>query len=254
MAETITCPSGLVGSIRGLKVRDEDLIASGGTKGADDSFNGLIESCWLSTEDKGIYESFGDAFDEEGNLKAEELLSGDRMFILINLRRLSYGDNLEFVVSCANDRCKEEIGWSFDLSKLEIQTLPPESRELLTTGNKFPVDLPIYGKKAYFRLFTGVQERNLGKIQKEKDGKARMSSALLRQRIVEIEDVGPASLPEFILDLEGKDAKEIREAVELADCGVQTVIDIECRHCERISKVELPLGENFLGQAGSRKK
>lgn len=252
--ETVSCPSGLVGEMRGLKVRDEDALAAAGNTRSGEQINDIFRRCWVKTIDRGVYEKFSDAFDAEGNLSPEGLLIGDRVYLVLALRRLSYGDDLDFQMACPSKRCKKKIGWTFKLSELPIQILPDETRLQLETENLFAVKLPACGKEAKIKLFTGHEEARLAKKQNQKDGNESMSSDMFRQRIISVEGVKQPELPEFILDLEGRDAQAIRDEVERIDCGIDTTVQFECRSCGTPISTEIPFDSSFLGRAGTRRK
>lgn len=251
--ETITCPSGLTGSIRGLKVRDEDTLLSGGVSAAQETMNQLLKNCWVSTDSPGVYAEFPGGLDPETKaLNPDGLLQGDRMFYLIQLRRISYGNDFDFEISCTNDFCGKKIIWEFQLSDMPVQKLSDEATDhLIKDGNKFPVDLPGCGKKAYIRLLTGKDEKKLAMIKET--NKASISSAILRTRLVEVEGIKRPDLEKFVMDLEGIDAKALRASFEKWDCGVDTTIQLNCPTCKARISVELPLADHFLGQGGTRR-
>ncbi len=249
--EKITCPSGLIGEIRGLRVRDEDALMSGGVSAANAAMDDLMARCWAETKSPGVYEKFAGGLDKDQKLVPSGMLQGDRMYLLIQLRRITYGNDFDFQVKCSNDFCEKNIHWEFQLSDLEVRFLSKESKGFLLDGNRFPVDLPGCKKKAWFKLLTGRDEKKLAQIRETK--KKSISSAILFNRIVEIEGVNRPDLENFILDLEGIDAKTLRDGFEKMDCGVDTTIELNCPACKTKLSVELPLAERFLGQGGPKK-
>lgn len=60
MPTTITCPSGLSGSIRGLKVCEERFLADRKLAKAGSVVDELLRACWEETTDPGPYD-FGGA-------------------------------------------------------------------------------------------------------------------------------------------------------------------------------------------------
>ena len=59
MSDTITCPSGLTGRIRGLKVREERILADRKLARSGGQVDRLLAACWEETLDPGPYD-FGD--------------------------------------------------------------------------------------------------------------------------------------------------------------------------------------------------
>jgi len=82
MSDVITCPSGLSGRIRGLKVREERILADRKLAKAGAQLDELLMSCWLETLDPGPYEE---------PLDWSKVLQGDRFFVLLMIRVLYYG-------------------------------------------------------------------------------------------------------------------------------------------------------------------
>lgn len=59
MSDTITCPSGLTGRIRGMKVREERILADRKLARRDAQIEQILAACWEETVDPGPYE-FGE--------------------------------------------------------------------------------------------------------------------------------------------------------------------------------------------------
>lgn len=55
MADVITCPSGLSGRVRGMKVRGERVLADRKLAKNGGQIDELLGSCWEETFDKGFF-------------------------------------------------------------------------------------------------------------------------------------------------------------------------------------------------------
>ena len=55
MAELITCPSGLSGSLRGMKVREEKILVDRKLAKSGGQLDELLRACWEDTVDPGPY-------------------------------------------------------------------------------------------------------------------------------------------------------------------------------------------------------
>lgn len=64
-----------------------------------------------------------------------------------------------------------------------------ESRAAFIDGNRFETTLPDAGVRAWFRLFTGADERKLPQLRR--NAGERILSAMLSWRVVEVEGVSP---------------------------------------------------------------
>ena len=79
MSEIITCPSGLTGRIRGMKVREERVLADRKLAKSGGQVDELLVSCWTETLDPGPYD-FGDKVIDWG-----KVLQGDHATVANNL-------------------------------------------------------------------------------------------------------------------------------------------------------------------------
>ncbi len=59
MSETITCPSGLSGRIRGMKAREERILADRKLARSGAQLEQILAACWEETVDAGPYFSGG---------------------------------------------------------------------------------------------------------------------------------------------------------------------------------------------------
>ncbi len=94
MSHEIVCPSGLSGKIRGLKVREERILADRELARSGGQVDRLLAACWEETVDSGPYD-FSDKSVEWGRV-----LQGDRFFALLQIRALTYGPEYAFSVGC----------------------------------------------------------------------------------------------------------------------------------------------------------
>src|SRR5262245_2194140 len=100
MSETITCPSGLTGRVRGMKAKEERILADRKLAKSGAQLEQLLAACWEETVDPGPYDFGGLAIDWS------KVLQGDRFFALLHMRVLSYGTRYEFAVPCENRSCR----------------------------------------------------------------------------------------------------------------------------------------------------
>jgi hypothetical protein len=235
MPEAIVCPSGLAGTLRGLKVREENLLASR-KEARRGAFDKILSACWTGTADSGPYSL------AEGKVDWSQVLQGDRFYALVQLRRLSYGDAYAFSVPCKG--CGERIDWELSLAELSVRPLSAPSRRAFEAGNRFEATLPGAGKKVWFKLFTGADESRFSAMRRE--NASTLSTAILLARIVEIEGVKDVERRRFVEDLEAPDADFLRGEFDRVDCGVETTIEIECPECYRRQEVDLPFDQGFF--------
>ena len=100
MAEIITCPTGLTGRIRGMKVREERILSDRKLAKSGGQVDELLAACWEETVDAGPYD-FG-----EKDIDWGQVLQGDRFYALLRVRALTYGAEYAFAVSCQSEACR----------------------------------------------------------------------------------------------------------------------------------------------------
>jgi hypothetical protein len=244
MTHVIHCPSGLSGSIRGLKVREERFLADRKLAKAGTLVDELLRACWLETHDAGPYEFEG------GKVAWDQVLQGDRFYALVEMRALTYGPDYAFAVTCREDGCRARIEWEVDLRELPVRALTDESRASLLAGNRFETRLPDADCRVWFRLFTGADERRLPALRKQAGD--RMLSAMLALRVVEVEGVDDRERRRFLEDLSMRDADFLVDEFDRVDCGVETSIEIECPECLARQDVQLPFDQTFFMPAKGR--
>lgn len=238
MPTTITCPSGLSGVIRGMRSREERILADRQLMKNGGQMDRLLAACWEETHDAGPYTFAGDTVDWG------LVLQGDRFFALLQLRALTYGPEYAFAVHCQNSACRARIEWELDLTALPVRPLLDESRAALVDGNRIATTIPGSGERVWFRLLTGADERRLHTLRRTAGD--RPLTTLLAYRIVEIEGVEPRAKKEFLDDLPLGDACALLDRFDEADCGVETSIEIECPECFAQQALDLPFGPEFF--------
>ncbi len=244
MPHVITCPSGLTGSIRGLKVREERFLSDRALAKAGTIVDELLRACWEETQDPGPYTFDG------GKVAWGKVLQGDRFYALMEVRALTYGPEYAFAVTCREATCRARIEWEIDLHDLVVRPLSDASRAAFVGGNRFETQLPDAGRRVQFRLFSGDDERRLPAIRKQAGDRAL--SAMLAFRIVEIDGVDDRDRRRFVEDLSMRDADFLVDEFDRVDCGVETSIEIECPDCFARQDVQLPFDQTFFMPARGR--
>jgi hypothetical protein len=233
----ITCPSGLRGTIRKMKVQEARSFASQ-RKAKGDPMGRLLQACWEETVDPGPYD-FGDK-----SIDWNKALVGDRLYALMAIRIETFGPEYAFSVNCRERECRRRIEWELDLGKLPVRELTDESREAFINGNRFETLLPEAGKRLWFRMLVGEDEVRLARLRQGRDELDLFD--LVGFRVDEVDGVEPRKIRAFIDDLSMADADFLIDELDRVDCGVDTAIDIECPRCGAVQEIELPFDRTFL--------
>ena len=238
MSDRIICPSGLAGTIRGLKGKEGTLLADRAAAKSGVTFEKILAACWLSTEDPGPYDG------AEQKLDWSKVLVADRFYALLKIRALTFGDAYAFSVQCAAASCRERFEWELKLSELPVRALSKEALEAFTAGNRLEARLPHDGCKVWFRLLTGADEQRAAKSLKAGQG-GLLQTALLA-RIVEIEGVPETERRRFLDEMELADQVALLDRFDVADGGVETRIEVECPTCLSVQEIDLPFERGFF--------
>jgi len=234
----ITCPSGLSGRIRGMKAREERILADRRLAKSGGQIEQILAACWEETLDPGPY-GFGLAAPNWS-----EVLVGDRFYALLQIRARSYGPNYEFSVPCTNRDCRARIEWELDLRELPVRQLSVESREALLSGKLFRTTLPEAARAVEFHLLRGADEQRMS-TQRRAAGEKPLTTAMAL-RIASIEGVESKDKLGFLEDLEMSDVTFLLGEFDRVDCGVETEIEVECPDCMSVTQVELPFEKGFF--------
>jgi hypothetical protein len=233
----ITCPSGLTGEIRSFKFKELRAFVDGSRKSISRSLTAMLQGCWLRTDDPGPY---GDKF------TWGKALYADRLYAWIQARTLGFGADVDFEFQCDSEVCRDQFpglqGWGARLDQLPVTAMPEDSKEAFAAGNRF--DISVAGKQVAFRLLTGDLEAQIEERQK---GKKRNEAESVAELLIEVECVGTnyRDLANWVDDLDAGDLARMGQEFSAAAGGVDLGIQVQCEHCRRVIRVDIPFIENF---------
>jgi hypothetical protein len=154
---------------------------------------------------------------ESGVDAARELSAGDRVALLIELRRLVAGDEMPCVLDCPWSDCGERLEVELDAAELVAEA----------AGGGPGGKLDFGGERLAFRLPTGADEERAARTALEADPEVA-ARELMGACLVD----PPDSLPTGLEDALGA-------AVAQADPHVEITLALSCPACGRESEVEL---------------
>jgi hypothetical protein len=204
--------------LREMTGREEDLLASPKIP-VQKKLGALIANCLVSIgtiTDRAQFPSI-----------VSSLPVGDRVFLLVALRRTSLGD--AFPVEEVCPACEVKGSYILDLSTLETKKLDDPLKRVYD-------DVLPSGRKVRHRLGTGMDEERASKVNEED----RPSAMLLAR--VELLDGKMPTLAD-IKGLSFKDRQALRSMLESHDGGVDTALDMQCPACGHEFKRDMDLGQ-----------
>lgn len=234
----VTCPSGLTGQVRKLRVLEANLLADDTNRQKEEALESALRSCWLETHDAGPYTL------KNGQLDWGSVLVADRFAVLLDLRIATYGTSYDFKVACEAPDCRKRFEWHIDLvNDLPRVFLPAASLATFTAGNRFDGHFDGAKRAFTFRLQDGRGERAVVKLLKAHRG--RKLTVSLASRITDIVGVDPGDRLRFLDTLDMDDVVSALEQMDAVDGGVDTKKELQCEHCGESQEVSLPLGRDF---------
>lgn len=235
MPTRVICPSGMIGDVRALKVKEADALANQANAKHGTSLEGVLSGCWLQTVDSGIY-SFA------GQPDWTQVLVCDRFYTLMRIRAATYGEDYEFSIQKCGG-CGERYDWELKLSDLPMKPLPEGSKDVFKNGgNRFTAAL-LDGRKVTFHLQTGAGEIRAGAAARKQV--TQKVTASLMARIDEIEGVKAQDRFKAINELDLNEARDLIEQFDEVDGGVDTDVITHCMFCGAENTVALPLDRGF---------
>lgn len=140
------------------------------------------------------------------------LLTGDRAYLIIALRRLSLGDSYSFIERCPT--CKHEAIQTVDLAALAVKA---------AQGPRVRTERSPSGKEILWHFMTGHDEtRNNAQAQKESD---LLSIGILAR--VDAINGNPATMA-AVKSLSTRDREWLRTRFEECEPGVDMNIELQC--------------------------
>tara|TARA_R110000824_G_scaffold62437_5_gene165376 strand:- start:2024 stop:2770 length:747 start_codon:yes stop_codon:yes gene_type:complete len=208
---TLDDPSKSV-TIRPMTFEDERGLASMGANQTGKSLDYLISRC-------------------TSNINVNHLLDMDKMFILMKIREISYGESFNADIECP--KCKESQSISLDISKLQVNKVPEDFKD------PREVHLPVCNKKAVVRFPRSADTQYVS----TPDG-----LAINMWRFVEsINDCTDKKVISDVLQkLPLRDMHSILEGLNQTDYGVQTKFLYLCEGCNSKTQMEVPFNETFF--------
>jgi len=175
-------------------------------------------------------ESIGPYSGQQLSFIIPDLTQGDRIYLLMAIRRASLGNEMPFQTKCTS--CKEDARFILDLADLETKKMP---NPLIRT---YDLVLPKTKKKVRMKVLTGRGEEAISKAAQK--GIDVISTAILA-RMDSIDDK-----PVTIDDLKGlplMDRNFLKDAWVDNEGGVDTEVQIDCPACGVSYETELDISQ-----------
>jgi len=164
-------------------------------------------------------------------VKVMDLLPMDKLYLIMKLREISYGDDYDTVMVC--NHCKAENPTKVKLSQLNVNPVPDDFEDPI------PVFLPTIKKEAKIKLPRVRDEKLLSDPEN--------SLNELWRFVQEIDGhTDKAIIAAVVKELPLVDIKTILKVFN-SEYGLDTKVKLQCTSCGGVSIIDLPIDSNFFG-------
>jgi hypothetical protein len=176
------------------------------------------------------------------------LTSADRNFLLLELRRLTFGDELEARYQCP--RCRESTLVLEDLGALDVRTPEDGAQDeiLVELEDGYRDPSGAVHRELVFGLATGEDEEAAGSGGRESNP-SRQRDALLARSLRRVGDLEPHRVDalgaRILADLSMPDRLLIQQALDAATPGPDLMRTIVCAHCREEFRAPLDMTRFF---------
>ena len=228
-------PSNGIISIRTMTGEEEQILATSRLVKKGQAMDMIFQKC--------IKEKF----------RTDQLLSIDRIYLLIYLRGISYGSNYDVEIKCPE--CERKFSTSIDLNALYVDSCPDEF------GPSLQDVLPTTKLPFSYRLSTGRDEQEISNYRERKikmfgdsatDDTLTYRTAMLLNNIDGIENKNELQI--LIKNLPMSDVSYIRNCINEPPFGVNTSVEIICPSCLQDFEIDLPIESNFFSPRRKKDK
>lgn len=181
-----------------------------------------------------------------------ELLVGDRQFLMMKLRQLTFGDKVQATTRCPWPDCGEEVDIDFLISEVPIKEVASQGRiHRIELESEIAVDsgFPACALAIDFRLPSGADQEAVSPVLAKNES---MAVNLLLTRCIERIGDQP-STPDLVQRLSPAARVGIERAMEAAAPGIDLNMEAQCPRCGRAFGAPFDVQDFLLGEAsGSR--
>lgn len=179
---------------------------------------------------------------------ARGLLVADRQFLLLGLRRATFGDKVQASVSCPWPDCGSRVDMDFSINDIPVKESAnkgPVYTMELSQAAALQDDHGIKRRKIFFRLPNGADQELLSQLVSENE--ARAFTALLGRCIL---GIGSPEKPDekLIHKLSPLARMEIEKEMEAVAPKVELTLGAKCPECGREFSIPFDIQDFFFGE------
>jgi hypothetical protein len=158
-------------------------------------------------------------------VQVADLLSFDKLFLLLKIKEISYGPEYKFQIICPN--CGANVDSTLDVSKHFTINY---AEDTLTDPRE--ITLPILKTKDKVRFPRSREDDNVNDLYRF---------------IISINDnEDPVFIAKAIKKMHIRDLKTLHKHINRFDLGIDTRFNFQCPHCEHEQVMGVPFDANFF--------
>ncbi|HEX2570445.1 MAG TPA: hypothetical protein VH877_12880 [Polyangia bacterium] len=190
-----------------------------------------------------------EGMDKVGPQVARRLYSADRNYLLLELRRLTFGDQMEAHYRCP--RCQSSTAVDEDLSTLEVRRIDDNAAATLeirvTLKDGYKDNEGHWHHEFVFGLPTGEDEEVAA--GRRDSNAARQRDALMARCLRQVGTLDPRKVQamgvRILADLSMVDRRAIQKALDAAAPGPDMTRTVECKGCGDEFRTSLDMSQFF---------
>ena len=223
--------------LKPLSGREEELLADTANKGGAVQISAVLAHC---------VKRIGDIETIDEDLM-RELLVGDRQYLMLKIRQLTFGDKVQGTVDCPWPDCGMGVDIQFNISNIPINDAELTS---FTHTCHLPGVKEADPQYACFRLPNGSDQEALSGFTGEHSAQA--TTQLLWRCIQKLDEIDSPDI-DTVRSLSSAARTKIEEQMQSLAPDLDLRMEVKCPDCNRIFVVPFELQEFFFGEiTGSR--
>ena len=212
-------------TIRPMSLADEEILGNKTYSKNGTIFSKLLDSCIVN------------------DVNVKKLIPYDVFYLLYYLRKITYGEDYKFEITCPE--CGKKYEKTIDISEVEWEEIEDKTVRGVKT-----VKLPVSKFTLTIEAPTLGNEEEVVKISKKfEDSSDTILNYVVRTRELlddNGEPVNPDDYADFFEALPGKDRAEITKAFEKIEDLTVPVVKMSCPKCSAEDEASIPFTKDFF--------
>lgn len=212
-------------TIRPMSLADEEILGNKTYSKNGTIFSKLLDSCIVN------------------DVNVKKLIPYDVFYLLYYLRKITYGEDYKFEITCPE--CGKKYEKTIDISEVEWEEIEDKTVRGVKT-----IKLPVSKFTLTIEAPTLGNEEEVVKISKKfEDSSDTILNYVVRTRELlddNGEPVNPDDYADFFEALPGKDRAEITKAFEKIEDLTVPVVKMSCPKCSAEDEASIPFTKDFF--------